>query len=116
MSTWQSKRFLRFLIVPSLLTLFVAAACAEGVQGPLGPKGAPGDSVSRVTREPQGFPGSQAIPGLRVHKVPKARQVHKAQPETQLSLLQPQLSLKIQSLYLAQMEGLGVEQAVEGIR
>jgi len=63
MSTWQSKRFLRFLIVPSLLTLFVAAACAEGVQGPLGPKGAPGDSGLPGNSGAAGFPGEPGNPG-----------------------------------------------------
>ena len=63
MSAWQSKRSLRFLIIASLLTLFVAAACAEGAQGPSGPKGGPGDPGLPGNPGAAGLPGDPGNPG-----------------------------------------------------
>ena len=63
MSAWQSKRSLRFVIIASFLTLFVAAACAEGPQGPPGPKGAPGDPGLPGNPGAAGLPGDPGNPG-----------------------------------------------------
>lgn len=63
MSAWQNKRSLRFLLIASLLTLFVAAACAEGAQGPSGSKGGPGDPGLPGNPGAAGLPGDPGNPG-----------------------------------------------------
>ena len=63
MSAWKNKRSMRFLIIASLLTLFVAAACTEGAQGPPGSKGGPGDPGLPGNPGAAGLPGDPGNPG-----------------------------------------------------
>lgn len=63
MSAWKSKRPLRFLLIASLLMLFVATACAQGHQGQQGQKGGPGDPGLPGNPGAAGLPGASGNPG-----------------------------------------------------
>jgi len=65
---WLSKRSFGTLLIVSILTLFLAAACAGpegdiGLQGPEGPQGPQGEPGDRGPEGPQGSQGSQGLQG-----------------------------------------------------